>query len=84
MNTFESILDLVHKDCFMTSIDLKDAYHVLVAEAVVRRCSVKKMLLKISQDSQKNTCVRVSFLIELQASGLQLYQKRDPGTGVFL
>ena len=36
------------------------------AEAVVRRCSVKK-ILKISQNSQENTCVRVSFSIKLQA-----------------
>ena len=30
---------------------------------------MKKMLLEISQNSQKNTCTRVSFLIKLQASG---------------
>ena len=36
-------------------------------EAVVQRCSVKKMLLEISQNWQENTCVRVSFLIKLQA-----------------
>ena len=33
----------------------------------------KKVFLKISQNSQKNTCARVSFLIKLKASGLQLY-----------
>ena len=38
-------------------------------EAVVQRCSVKKMLLEISQNSQENNCARVSFLIKLQASG---------------
>ena len=27
-------------------------------EAVIRRCSAKKMLLKISQNSQENTCAR--------------------------
>ena len=32
-----------------------------------RRCSVKKVFLKILQNSQENTCVRVSFLIKLQA-----------------
>ena len=32
-----------------------------------RGCSVKKVLLKISQSSQENTCARVSFLIKLQA-----------------
>ena len=31
------------------------------AEAVARRCSVKKVLLKISENSQENTCARVSF-----------------------
>ena len=35
-------------------------------EAVVQRCSVRNMFLKISQNSQKNTCVRVFFLIKLQ------------------
>ena len=30
-------------------------------EAVATRCSVKKVFLKISQNSQKNTCVRVSL-----------------------
>ena len=33
------------------------------------------MFLKISQISPVNTCARVSFLIKLQGSGLQLYQK---------
>ena len=36
-------------------------------EAVVQRCSVKKVFLEISQNSQENTCARVSFLIKLQA-----------------
>ena len=31
------------------------------SEAVVRRCSVKKVLLEISQNSQENTCARVFF-----------------------
>ena len=35
-------------------------------EALVQRCSVKKMFLEISQNSQENTCARVSFLIKLQ------------------
>ena len=33
-----------------------------ILETVVRRCSVKKVLLEISQNSQENTCARVSFL----------------------
>ena len=43
------------------------------AEAVVQRCSAKKVFLEISQNSQENTCARVSFFFYLQASGLQLY-----------
>ena len=42
-------------------------------EAVAWRCSVKKVFLEIPQNSQGNTCARVSFLIMLQALGLQLY-----------
>ena len=38
-------------------------------EAVVQRCSIKMVLLKISQNSQENISARVSFLIKLQASG---------------
>ena len=37
-------------------------------KAVVRRCSVKKVLLEIFQNSQENTCDRDSFLIMLQAT----------------
>ena len=31
-----------------------------------QRCSVKKMFLEISQNSQENTCARDSFLKKLQ------------------
>ena len=34
-----------------------------ISEAVVRRCSVEKVFLEISQNLQENTCARVSFLI---------------------
>ena len=37
----------------------------LKTEAVLCRCSVEKVFLKISQNSQENTCTRVSFLIKL-------------------
>ena len=33
----------------------------LFLEAVIRRSSVKKAFLKISQNSQENTCARVSL-----------------------
>ena len=45
-------------------------------KAVIQRCSEKKVFLEISQNSQENAFVRVSFLIKLHASGLQLYLKK--------
>ena len=38
-----------------------------IIEAVAQTYSVKKMFLEISQNSEENTCVRVSILIKLQA-----------------
>ena len=38
-----------------------------------RRCSVKKVFLEMLQNSQKNTCARVSSLPKLQVSAPQLY-----------
>ena len=35
-------------------------------EAVVQRCSVKKVFFEISQNSQENTFAKASFLIKLQ------------------
>ena len=44
-------------------------------EAVTRRCSVKKVLLKILQNRQENTCARFSFLIKLQAEVCNFIKK---------
>ena len=45
--------------------DLAVALGVLLGkehpEAVVRRCSVRKVFLEISQNSQESTCARASF-----------------------
>ena len=41
------------------------------------------MFLEIPQNWQENTCAWVSFLVKVQARGLQIYYKRDSGTGVF-
>ena len=42
-----------------------------MSEAVVQWRSVKKVFLEILQNSQENTCVRVSFFNKV--AGLQLY-----------
>ena len=55
---------------------MKIIFEMLYRKAVTRGVLEKKVFLEISQNSQENTCDRVSFLIKLQASG--------PGTGVFL
>ena len=42
-----------------------DYENIVIAEAEGRKCFVKKVFLKISQNSQENTCAWVSFLIKL-------------------
>ena len=49
---------------------------VLNTKAIARRCSVKIVFLKISQNSPENTCTGVSFLIKLQAAPATLLKKR--------
>ena len=55
------------------SDDNKNKTHRRIVEAVAQRCSVRKVFLEISQNSQENACARVSFLIKFQALGLQLH-----------
>lgn len=52
----------------------------LNTEAGARRFFCKKLLLKISQNSQKNTCTKVSFLVKLPVTLL----KRGSGKAFFL
>ena len=46
-----------------------------ISEAVAQRCFIKKAFLEIPQNSQENTCVRVSFLIKLQAWACNFIKK---------
>ena len=43
------------------------------SEPATRKSSVKKVFLAVSLNSQENNCDRVSFLIKLEAWGLQLH-----------
>ena len=45
-------------------------------EAVAQTSSVKKVFLEISQNSQENTCARVSFLKKLQTMACNFIKKR--------
>ena len=49
----------------------------LGAQAVTQRCSLEKVLLKISQNSQENTSVEVALLLKLQASATILKKKHQ-------
>ena len=54
----------------LTLQSLKSHMSSEILEAAVRRCFVKRVFLKMSQNLQENnTCARVSFLMMLQ----QLY-----------
>ena len=44
----------------------------------------EKVFMEVSQNSQGNTCARVSFLIKLQAEACNFIKKRDSSAGVFL
>ena len=46
---------------------------VLCVQKQPQEVFYKKVFLKISQNSQENTCAGVSFLIKLQVPRLQIY-----------
>ena len=48
------------------------------AQAVVQRCSAKKVFLEISQNSEENTCARVSFLIKFCEISKNIFLQRTP------
>ena len=49
----------------LCNFNIAENVNIVGIEAVVQRCSVKKVFLKISQDSLESTCAGVSFLIKL-------------------
>ena len=59
-NNFQSSLNLFSCKCIL---------HIEAAtiEAATEGVLWKKVFLKISQNSQENTCARVSFLVKLQS-----------------
>ena len=54
----KSLVSISSLDCKKT-VKLLSEWKCL--EAVLRRCSVKKLFLRISENSQENTCTEVSF-----------------------
>ena len=57
----------------MRLLNLKQS--TVCLEAVAQTCSVKKIFLEISQNSQENPCARASFLIKLQAEACNFIKK---------
>ena len=64
---------------------LKDVQIILSSRKSImnRKCSKRKMFLKISQHSQENTNFGISFWIKMQAFRAPALLKRDLNTGVF-
>ena len=79
-NIFSDNLNILH--CFMNDTQPRAYLNQIInsfmtevliiqkPEAVVRSCSVKMVLLKISQNSQKSTCLRVPLLTFDKVAGL--------------
>ena len=63
----------------------KDVQRILSSHKSImnRKCSTRKLFLKISQYSQENTCVGISFLIKMQVFRAPALLKRDSNRGVF-
>ena len=59
---------LAYEKCSYKTVSKKAEADVrkCFSETVAQRCSVKQVFLEISQNSQENTCARVSLLIKLQ------------------
>ena len=56
--------------------DKYDKFSFFIVRSSHRRCSVKKVLLKILQNSPGKTCVSISFIIKLQVSACSFVRKR--------
>ena len=56
----------------------------LIGTCIRRSFSIKSLFYKILPNSQENTCARVSFLVKAKSFRIQLYQKIDCSTSVFL
>ena len=68
------IINLIFKRKARENIEyILSSKFIVNAEAVTQRCSVKKLFSEVSQNSQENTCTRVTFSIKLQGLGLQLF-----------
>ena len=77
------VWNVVYCQCFLKALENRNGKLLRFFWSSYLRSSVKNGILKISQNSQENTCGGVSILINLHAPGLQFYQKKDTPTQVF-
>ena len=75
----------VFRTCLKSIMEIlcKNSQGLLTSGSSDKRCSIKKLFLKISQYSQEATCVGVSFLVTLQTLRPATLLKRDSNTGGF-
>ena len=65
LDSTKFITDAISSDSTLKFFCSSGNYEFGSPEAVVWRCSSKKVFLKMSPNSQENTCARVSFLGEI-------------------
>ena len=70
---------VIRMSLICTSMSFVCHSSVVLPSTVVQKCSVKKMFLKISQNSQESTCVRVYFLMKLRNFQQHLFSYRTSG-----
>ena len=66
------------KECFLKAFENRHGTLLRFLCSSHLKSSMEKMFLRISQNSQENTCIRVSILINLHVPSLQLYRKKLP------
>ena len=65
---FAALYFLLLPECEIILHGRKRNFQAVYTDAVTQRCSIKKVFLEISQNSQESTCTRVSFSIKLQVA----------------
>ena len=71
MQHFHVLQKKLPRKCSQKKSWIKFSNKVLITEATIGGGFLKKVFLNISPNLQENTCARLSFLIKLQALGLQ-------------
>ena len=76
MYWFTSVPVIVHSSSFNVNVFHEYfGFGITRIRSSHRRCSAKKVFLKISPNLQGNTCARVSFLIKLQVEFREIHTK---------